>query len=179
MMDGSGLLIDHVRLPLRCQFINCPAEIRRETIRILSDRLGSGFHNDLHIEQTDLAKVAPASETDLAIIGIAGEPREAMLKTVFQLWQSNMAVVCVGEPDCRNQMLSWRGAGAIMLVTNVIECGRLATVVQRLCEYRYPVACDWQSRFINRIPWRRAHSASPTFTAPLETSKQARRESNE
>jgi CheY-like chemotaxis protein len=77
---------------------------------------------------------------------------DTVIQTTYSLYQKNTAVVIIAA-DAKPDRLAYQAAGAVAVITNIFECKKMASIIQRAAMMIPPVITNWQTRFVNRMPW--------------------------
>lgn len=85
-----------------------------------------------------------------------GVPSGALLKAlelIYRVSSRGAVVAVIGEPALRKHLVPLTAAGTVVLVTDIFGCQEMAETIQKMALSRKPVLSNWQTRYVNRLPW--------------------------
>ena len=85
-----------------------------------------------------------------------GVPSGALLKPLELIYRASCQgaiVAVIGEPALRKHLVPLTAAGTVVLVTDIFGCQQMAETIQKMTLSRKPVLSNWQTRYVNRLPW--------------------------
>ncbi len=163
--DAGSLLIEYAHPPLTCYLVDCDQRWHAELMRKLDTNQQTrnvGIRTtELLLDETQQGRglvAIPAGCTVVWQLADRWLAEQADLAVIFQqIHDWNLARISVQlilprvEPTISQ---AFRIAGAGNVVTELLECDKLARFIGQANRYRPTVLTSWRTRFVNRLPWK-------------------------
>lgn len=176
------LTLDQLKAPLVCHFVDCDPVWVNETQRHLALIRSSGHsihgerentEGEHRVNSAEIRWRSQANSADLthcvsphSVVAIRfdlSDPEiaswKSFLSTIHELYTKRVIVVIVGGPSPKGArptdryFLAFQAAGAVALLTDIFDCEKLASIIDRAAMMVPFGITDWRTRFVNRMPW--------------------------
>ena len=160
-MNPSNLAYDYVTTPLVACFSDISPLWRAETQRCFAEpRMPSTSFAAENSSPTWKSLPSPKLLNqpwlkDQPFIAL-GVPSGALLKPlelIYRVSCRGAVVAVIGEPALRKHLVPLTAAGTVVLVTDIFGCQQMAETIKKMNLSRKPVLSNWQTRYVNRLPW--------------------------
>ena len=160
-MNPPSLACDYVSPPMVACFSDVSPLWRTETQRCFAKpcQPPSGFP----VKKTSLTWKSLASHTLLhqpwlqeqpfIALGVTPGAFSKQLEMIHKVSCRGAVVAVIGEPTLRKHLVPLTAAGTVVLVTDIFGCQQMAETIQKMTFSRKPVLSNWQTRYVNRLPW--------------------------
>ena len=177
---SNGLTLDRFQPPVHCYFVGCHSiwlretrrwfglqPVGRHTERTQSERTQTDIHWHSCPEIEGLQR--PPEPGSWVALSLVPAGVEQGIPSIHRLYQQRVSVAIVGSAELERYRVALSAAGAVLLVTNIFNCDRLARSIHQLAVSQPHVVTEWKSRFVNRLPWSPVSRVNPALP-PATTS---------
>ncbi len=145
----NQLLVQHVRPPLACWFVQQRHNWLGETRELLTDQPDICWNLVATVDQLP----GPDLAGSVIVLEHAGQPWPRFVAEVYRIYSHQARVIVTGHGQLNRRRAVLTMAGACAVVSRPGDCRTVARIIAQSCQQQALRPIDWQEDFRRRIPW--------------------------